>query len=222
MRMNNSQRTNTITGTVIILFGIAALLGSFGLFNFGDLIASWWPLLVIGGGLLALYNNPKKYGIPLLVIAVGILWQLQELNVIQFNAWQLFWPAVIIAIGWSFITTGKLSKPRSDATDNISVFLGGIESKNETKDYQGGKLSAIMGGGSLDLRHATIKKEATLEIFTLMGGFELKVPEGWVVRSSITPILGGVENKTVTATKKDAPVLMIIGTAVMGGIEIKH
>ncbi|MNI80242.1 hypothetical protein D3C73_1367580 [compost metagenome] len=106
--------------------------------------------------------------------------------------------------------------------DNASAVLGGVDTKNESDDYQGGKTTAILGGVVLDLRHATIKSEAVLDVFVLCGGVELKVPEHWIIRSEIMPILGGVENKTNVTDKPKAPILTIVGTVALGGIEIKH
>jgi hypothetical protein len=47
------------------------------------------------------------------------------------------------------------------------------------------------------------------------------VPEGWRIISKVSPIGGGIENKTRTADKK-APTLVIVGDVVFGGVEIKH
>lgn len=221
--MNNNQHARTITGIGIIIVGFAALLGSLDVFRFDDILSSWWPLIVVAAGIIAFINNPRQILWPVLIIGLGILLQLRVLGVFYFNVWQLFWPVVIIAIGWTMLTKRhSAATDTSENTDNLSAILGGLETKNESKDYKGGSISAIMGGGVLDLRHATIKKEATLDIFTLMGGYEIKVPENWIVRSQVSPILGGVENKTISSTKKDAPTLIITGTALLGGVEIHH
>jgi predicted membrane protein len=222
--MNHSHISRTLTGIGIIIIGLAALIASFGVFDFGAVFSTWWPTLIIIGGILALVNNRARPLWPFIMIGVGVLWQLDNFGLIHFNVWQLFWPAIIIAIGWSVIK-GHDSNPqvtRSRDSDDISVLFGGVDTKNESKDYKGGKVSAILGGGVLDLRHATIKKEATLDIFAMMGGVEIKVPEGWVVRTKVSPILGGVDNKAVSLDKPGAPVLTITGTAIMGGVEIKH
>ena len=222
--MNNSQHVRTATGILIIVFGIVTLLGSLDVIDFGNLLGTWWPILIIIASILILLNDTKRFVLPLSGIAAGLLWQLDELDVIEFNVWQLFWPAIIIAIGWSILKDrkGAVTDTHDENFDTINAILGGVETKNESKQYTGGKLFAMMGGGVLDLRHATIKKEATIEVFALMGGFEIKVPEGWVVRSKVTPILGGVENKTLSHEKANRPVLNIVGTAVMGGVEVKH
>lgn len=222
--MKNTSNIRTLTGIGIVIVGILALLSSLDILNLNNLFSNWWPLLVIAGGGLILLNNPRQYAWAALVITAGALWQLRELGIIEFSIFQLFWPAVIIAIGLSVITqhSGRHTKVEASKLDNASAVLGGVDTKNESDDYQGGKTTAILGGVVLDLRHATIKSEAVLDVFVLCGGVEIKVPEHWIIRSEIMPILGGVENKTNVTDKPKAPILTIVGTVALGGIEIKH
>jgi len=222
--MNHPHIARTLTGIGIIIIGLAALVASFGAFDFEAVFSTWWPMLVVAGGALALINNQQRPLWPIVAILIGALWQLDNFDLIQFDIWQLFWPAIIIAIGWSVIQNHDKNSQVVESRDNddISVMFGGVDTKNESKNYKGGRMSAIFGGGVLDLRHAVIKKEATLNVFAMMGGIEIKVPEGWIVRTTVSPMLGGVENKAISLDKAGAPVLVITGTAIMGGIEIKH
>ena len=102
------------------------------------------------------------------------------------------------------------------------VMMGGYRRSNSSKDFQGGELSTIMGGLEIDLRNAEIKSEAILDIFALMGGIELRVPEEWHVIIEATPFLGGFEDKTRPPADETAKRLYIKGTVIMGGIEIKN
>lgn len=61
-----------------------------------------------------------------------------------------------------------------------------------------------------------------MDIFAFMGGVELRVPENVIVKSRATMVLGGIEDKTRPKESKDAPVLYVDGTVIMGGIEIKR
>jgi hypothetical protein len=80
-----------------------------------------------------------------------------------------------------------------------------------------------MGGVELDLRNAQIKEgeEAVLDTFALWGGVEITVPENWRVVGQVMPLMGGFENKT-RASGASGPVLIVKGTAVMGGVEVKN
>lgn len=220
--MKDLSLPRILSGVGIIAVGILALLGSFNLINFSELFSTYWPLLVIATGLLLLLANPREnYVWSIIFVALGTIWLLGRLDVMDINVWHLFWPLVLIGVGWSVLSqkTGLLSD--KDADDSTAI-LGSNEIKNNSKDYKGSKITTILGGSSIDLRQATIKKEATVEVLVVMGGVELFVPDGWVIKSSVTPILGGVENKTSTPKSPKAPVLHITGTALMGGIEVRH
>jgi hypothetical protein len=110
----------------------------------------------------------------------------------------------------------------TDSSDFIhaTVILGAFNRKCPSKQFRGGDLTAIMGGGKIDLRDAQIQeKEAVLDVFTLMGGLEIQVPDTWVVEPRFTPILGGYQDRT-NRTTQGTQRLVINGTAIMGGITV--
>lgn len=219
----NKQITRTIAGVGIITIGVLALLDTLNIIDISNLFRDWWPLAVVMAGILMLINHPRDFLWPLIVIAAGTLLQLRELDQLTFNPWQLFWPVVIIAVGLSVLINRSYTHKNVSKKDldDVTVLLGGSSTKSESKNYKGGKISTIMGGADIDLRDAVIKDEATLDIFAFWGGATLKVPEGWVIKSRITPVAGGIEIKTKPAGK-DAPILYLTGDVIMGGVEIKH
>lgn len=221
----NTSLTRTIAGVSIVLVGVALLLGNIGLFNVGNIFATYWPLLIVLGGVLMFMGNPKEVLFSLIVVIVGLLLQLRELNILNFSFGQIFWPAVIIFAGLAILFNrakdGRPVKTKDTSTELFALFSG-IDSKNHADDYTGGKVTAIAGGIVLDLREATIAKSANLEVFALMGGIELKVPKGVLVNVTGMPMLGGWDNKAEKPATKNPPVLSINATCVMGGVEIKN
>ena len=219
----NTSYTRIFTGLGIILFGALLLLDTLNIAGFNNLLANWWPLFVIGAGVLVFLNDMKSYLWALLLIGFGVMYQLDVLNVINFNPWQMFWPAVIIVIGINimFRHTGGRTNVATGDSDDVSAILGGADHVNKSEDYKGGKITTIMGGVKLDLRKSVIKKDATLDIFSLMGGVELWVPENVIVKSKAAVVLGGIENKSQGTEAKNTPVLYITGQVVMSGVEIK-
>lgn len=148
---------------------------------------------------------------------------LDNFKVVDFNPWQIFWPAVIIVVGLSilFRHSGTQQRLTKEKSDDVSAILGGIDHINKSTDYKGGKVTAVLGGVKLDLRKAVIKDEATLDVFSLMGGVELFVPENVVVKSKAAVIMGGIENKAQTTSSKNSPSLYITGDIIMAGVEVK-
>ena len=79
-----------------------------------------------------------------------------------------------------------------------------------------------MGGCVIDLRDADME-EGTIELdcFAFWGGIEVQVSKDWEVVMQGTPILGGMDVRTAnpTGVKKR---IVIKGSAIMGGVEVKN
>lgn len=217
MKSSLSQLT---AGVCIVAVGALLLLDTLHITD--GALGTWWPLVLVVAGIATLVNDIRNYLWGLALVAGGVLFQLRALDIISINPWQFFWPVIIILIGLSVIVNRnnhpKVSKAESE---DVSAILGGVDQITSADDYKGGTVTAVLGGAKLDLRKAVIKKEATLQVFTLCGGIELIVPENVVVKSQATCILGGIENKQPATKVKSAPVLYITGTVALGGIEVK-
>lgn len=216
--------TRLIAGLAIITVGVALLLANFDLFNFKQVVHDWWPSVIILAGALVLVNNSRSYIWALLIMGFGAILQLRQLGIADVNPWQLFWPVVIIAVGLSVLFNRAAVRPKlskAEREDAMAV-LGGSDIRSTSADFKGSKASAIMGGVKLDLRKATIKKEATIEVFAFWGGIELLVPKGVLVKNKTGVIMGGVEDKTEQENTKDAPVLYVVGDVIMAGVDIKN
>jgi predicted membrane protein len=220
----NKHIARTIAGLGIIAVGVGALLGTLNIINFNDLFHNWWPMLIIGAGILMFIGNPRQYLWPVLIIFAGALLELRELNMLHFNVWQLFWPIVIIAVGLSVLINRTYSHKNVSKKDldEITAIFAGNKTHNQSKDYKGGEITAVFGGAEIDLREATIKDAAVLNVSAIFGGVTVQVPKNWTVTSKVTPIAGGVENKTEPPTTKGGPTLLIAGDVVFGGVEIKN
>jgi predicted membrane protein len=108
---------------------------------------------------------------------------------------------------------------------NEFAFMGGGDRIVRAQDFRGGEVTAIMGGFGIDLRGAAIAGDsATIHIFTLWGGVDLKVPEEWNVVMAGAPILGVFTNSAKAFRQGDAAAktLFIKGAAIMGGVEVKN
>lgn len=215
--------TRSITGLAIIAVGAGFLLDNFNVIEFGKIASDWWPLAVILAGILIYLNDAKSYLWAILVMGVGVLFQLRELGIADVNPWQFFWPVVIIVVGLSILfRRGPHHTVSKSDRDDLTAILGATEQKSRADDFKGSKITAVMGGAKLDLRKAIIKKEASIEVFSFWGGIELIVPRDIVVRNQTTAVLGGIEDKTEQEVGKNAPVLYITGDVIMAGVEIKN
>jgi hypothetical protein len=82
---------------------------------------------------------------------------------------------------------------------------------------------ALMGGGEIDLRTAHFAEgQVTIRALALMGGITIVVPAGADVRVHAIGIMGGVDEPGTTPVRPGAPKIVVVGLALMGGIEVKH
>lgn len=214
-----------VTGITIVLAGVMILLSNINVFNFGPVFADWWPVLLIGAGLLMLVNDSKNYIWGIFISGLGVLFLVNTLDIARVDVGDIFFPAVLVAVGLSILLKGSGSVARRVSEKNdedITAVLGGSSHKNTSPDYRGGKVTVVMGGVEIDLSKAMIKKDASLDVFALMGGVELRVPENVIVKSRAAVVMGSIEDKTRPVHSKDAPVLFLDGTLIMAGVEIKR
>lgn len=222
-------------GALLILVGLAFLLDHMGIISI-DHFWRFWPMLLIVAGVCNV-TTPEHRFWGILLIAAGILLQLNQLGIAHFG-WADFWPVVLIAAGlmviWSSLTSRKTTAgspsgggdPRT-TVNGVAIF-GGLERRMTTQDFQGGNVSAIFGGIELDLTEANIQaEEATLEVNAIFGGAVIRVPDSWQVSYRGAPIFGGVEDKTRVRRSEDLAgsqpkVLMLTGSIIFGGLEIKN
>ncbi len=106
---------------------------------------------------------------------------------------------------------------------DITSVLGSTHRVVTSKNFRGGDITCFLGGAEIDLSQADINGTVTLDVTTFMGGAKLIVPTNWEVKPEITNILGGVEDKRQLQGKviDFNKVLLLKGTAIMGGIELR-
>lgn len=103
---------------LLIVVGVGFLLNAFDVFDFGSAISQWWPMLLIGLGLLTLMD--KKYHIawPIVLLIAGGLLQLNNLGIVDVSFWSVAWPIALIALGISWLSV--TDKPHQTA-ETINV-----------------------------------------------------------------------------------------------------
>jgi len=222
--MNKPTLSRIFAGILILIFGLGALLDALNVFVFWPYVGTWWPVILIVAGILTFISNRSQYITSIVLLSIGAIFLINNLNFADVDVWAVFWPVIIIAIGVSVLINraGQPKNVKTNEIDTVSAIFAGNEVINKSQDYKGGKSTAIFGGVTIDLRDAKIKNEATLEVFALCGGIELKIPREWKVQHRVVPILGGIESKSHSEKITDkSPILYITGTVALGGVEVK-
>jgi predicted membrane protein len=121
------------------------------------------------------------------------------------------------------VTDAQAAPPTdSDYLNSTSVF-GGVKKNIISKNFQGGEIITFLGGAEINLSQADIQGRAVLDVTQVMGGTRIIVPPHWDVVSEMAAIFGGIEDKRFLQPGAVNPnkVLIIKGTSVMGGIDIR-
>ena len=172
---NQRPLSQVLFGLLIVAVGVSALLVQLGVItvDLGQVVATWWPLLIVLAGVAALVSVPRAWIGPTTVIAVGVFLQLSALGIITVDPWSVLWPLAIIFFGLTMLT-GLGTRGTDDKTVNSAVIGWGSEHRTTSQDFRGGSLSAITGGISADLRQADIIDRAEISVFVLWGGVDIK------------------------------------------------
>ena len=227
------MKQKSLLGLLFIFIGIGTLFNQLGIWDFGEIISLWWPLIIIFIGLIQITNKSISNTSGLIIIGIGAFFQLRELGIITQSLGSFLWPIVFIIIGIKIIfsgsdknSLGKKIKEVSDEYIDYFTLFSGIENKNISKNFKGGKVTAIFGGADIDLRKSELAREgAVLNLTVAFGGIDILVPEGWKVMVTGIPIFGGWSNKTKEYEENllsDRPVLKVRCVAAFGGIDIKN
>jgi hypothetical protein len=118
--------------------------------------------------------------------------------------------------------TWALNDGKVKRDDSMIAILGGVERKGSWAPARYNKVLAFMGGVDLDFTEAKLPEGVTeIDLFCVMGGVELIVPDGVNVEMQGVPIMGGFEDKTDHTPDERAPTIRIRGLVLMGGVEAK-
>lgn len=106
---------------------------------------------------------------------------------------------------------------------DTTAFFGGVHKKIVSKNFKGGDIVTIMGGTELDLSQADFTGMVKLDVVQIMGATKIIVPAHWEIRTDVTAIFAGFEDKRIQPTVNNPEkVLIIDGTSLMGGIELRN
>lgn len=208
-------------GIILVLLGCAFLFRNLGWMpNITHYIFSWPNMLfLIGAGLLL--SGRAKPG--LVLILIGAFFWTQRYWHIDMS---LFWPAILIFLGILFILKNRDrdNDPKTSDSSRIddAVIFSGSKKTYSSSSFEGGKVSAMFGGVELDLRHAQPVEGATIDLFVMFGGAELKIPANWDVKIDTNPIFGGISDDRDKGIQKDGPTIRLKGLVLFGGVDIKN
>ncbi|MEU5614000.1 DUF1707 domain-containing protein [Streptomyces sparsogenes] len=106
------------------------------------------------------------------------------------------------------------------ATDNLVAVFGGAMRKGRWRVRRTTNVLALFGGVEIDLTEALFEqREIVINVSAVFGGVEIKVPENVTVSGGGAGVFGGFDIPGYEAPDPDAPVVVVRGFALFGGVE---
>lgn len=237
-------KSRVFTGFILIIAGLLLFA-----YKMGAPVPGWlftWPVALIVVGLVIGVRHRFRNNAWIIMVAIGGINLLNQLSP-NLNLDTYIAPIIIILIGLIFVLRpqrhfrknwGELRQNYKDEMErsfdsesdshsedyieSVSVF-GGVKKKIITKQFKGGDITCFMGGAEIDLTQADIQGKAILEVTQVFGGTKIIVSPNWDVKSEVVAVFGGIEDKrpAVAATIDNTKILILRGTSVFGGIDIR-
>lgn len=237
---NRTKRTvrrdgRVFTGAFLLLAGGVLLAYKMG-FPVPPKLFSWETFLIILGLFIGIKHR-FRHPFWLVLVFIGSASLIDDAFPLL-NIRTYIWPVAIMILGLFFLLKPKRVRmdnwqdndygiPTAGTTSldsliDITAVFAGVKRGILSKNFQGGDITAFMGGAEIDLTQADIQGKAVLDVTAVFGGVKLIVPVDWEVQSHATAIFGGVEDKRfVYPALQSGKVLVLDGVAVFGGVEIK-
>jgi hypothetical protein len=107
----------------------------------------------------------------------------------------------------------------ADSFDTMLAIFGGGERKGRWRVRRRTNAVAIFGGHDLDMTDAVFEgREVTIWAFAVFGGIDITVPDSVAVRNEGVGIFGGFAARGGDDPDPNAPVVVVKGLALFGGV----
>ncbi len=218
-RRGESTLPRIVVGLTVLSAGVIFWLDRIGSIEARDYMI-WWPVAVIAMGLAHLAE--RRWAAAGVWLVVGAFFALPLIGMPHVAFWRIIgmWPLLISVAGITLILQSLRRGANPPAFRAVAVMAGNVR-KVGSDHFTGGEAVAVMGGCEIDLGAAKVTGEATIDVLAFWGGIEIRVPKGWHVVGRVAEVLGGYEDKTASAPE-NAPRLIVRGSAIMGGVEVKN
>lgn len=228
----HKRNSRALLGLLLIVIGLVMIAGNMHWIPFE--IRNWlfsWQTIVLTIGVILLVSKENK-GPGLVMIMIGGFFMAIEMVDNAYYLHRLFWPSMIILVGLMFIIRGSKQPFSShnvitdeDSVDDMAIFGGGnklITSKN----FKGGKITAVFGGSTIDFTQAQLANGINvIDTVFIFGGVKLIVPRDWDIQLEVTAVFGGFSDKRAGnphIIQDPSKKLVIKGIAVFGGGELTY
>jgi hypothetical protein len=209
--VDSSFAGGRVVGGVLTLTGALFLGDTLGYFRVED----WWPLLLIGVGLLLLWKRTHVWPSDSWPGKAGQ----------DYSSWPDNW-------GWGgryryrMFHRDRFARGMNFRGNMVHEFalFGATRRIITDQDFKGGRVSSVFGGTYLDLSGANMQDAtAVLEISSIYGGATVRIPTSWNLEVHGAGIFGGFVDHTIHPPQSpDMKHLIVRGAAIFGGVTFKN
>jgi predicted membrane protein len=172
--------------------------------------------------------SKKKAVVGSIITLFGVILQLNKLDIIYVNVWQLIVPFALIALGANMILNKKKSKRRVSDDYIIeknfeinNVFSSDYKNVN-SPSLESAEVFSLFGGSTVNMSNSSIATSGfNLELTAIFGSVEVILPEDCTIEIKGSPMFGKINDRSrlgSISTKK----AILDCTCVFGEIEIKN
>lgn len=151
-------------------------------------------LLMERGGAIEMEQIVQYWPLALVLLGGAVVWQASRGDVVRDIPWGAFVWVIILGMLFSHV-----AERRSDVGgDDLGTFamLNRGHAAPEGP-LRGGHVTTFLAGTDIDLRGATLEpgQTASIDVFNMLGGTNIRVPADWIVDFRTTVVLGGVNDE---------------------------
>lgn len=207
-----------VVGLFLTALGLLWTTENLGLADTGAIL-DYWPVVLIVIGVLKLGDRSAR-AFSIVAIVAGSFLLLRTTGLLRIALHDL-WPLLLIGAGIVLVLQSfGIKAPAMAEGSTVWGVLSTQQLNVKDRAFAGGRAFAFMGTAKVNLTEADLGPgPAVLEVFALMGGIEIYVPDGWHVRAEVVPFMAGVE--TNTRSKTGGKELLVRGFVMMAGVDIK-
>lgn len=134
-----------------------------------------------------------------------------------------FRPATAVPAAASARVPIEEPAPGQDSFDTVIGIFGAGERRGRWRVKRRTNVLAMFGGCDLDMSQAVFEgREVTVHAFAIFGGVEVTVPPGVEIRNHGVGIMGGFGGRGTQEIDPAAPVVVVKGLALFGGVNVKE
>lgn len=213
-----------VVAATLIVAGALYLIAAVSELDAGAVVADWWPLVIIGLGIAQfVVDRTSAYG-SVVLIGIGALLLLFSTGLVSGSVWSFVAPIVLVLAGIALLLPSRTGTATSDAEDLAAFSAFGTRTVAGTSSaLSRAEATVIAGGLVVDLTGAAIRQQTSVRVLAILGGCQIIVPEGWVIRLSGVPLLGGWDDTTrKDGLSEQSPQLTVRAVTVLAGVEVRH